>query len=141
MKHCATLALALLLTLTGCTALTEWAGKPETATRIAAGQVCLDALIQNGIRVAADPTLGFTTATQVLAAVLTIGSAAIQIAMNQACRDTIALASEDATGATAMLDAATTTPPPMQAPLKAKMKAAAPKKAAPGPIRVIVPLK
>lgn len=142
MQRYGTLCIALLLTLTtGCTAIQEWAGKPETATRIAAGQQCLDALVQQGIRLAADSTLGFTTASQVLAAVLTIGNAAIQIALNQACRDTIALASEDASGATAMLNAATTTPEPVKAQLKAKMRAAAPAKAAPGPVRVIVPLR
>jgi len=127
----------LTVTLSGC-AVVDWLRKPETATRIAAGGVCLAAFAEKGIQLASDSTLGFVSASQVVASIVTIGSAAIQTFLTQACQDTIALASEDAAGAQKMLDAQAQAPSePAQA--KAKMRRGS-FKTAPGPIRVIVPL-
>ena len=79
------------------------------------------------------------SASQVVASIVTIGSAAIQTFLTQACQDTIALASEDATGAQQMLDAQAQNPP---APDLPQARRAVPKRApAPGPVRVIVPLR
>lgn len=123
--------------ISGC-AVVDWLRKPETATRIAAGGVCLAAFAERGIQLASDSTLGFVSASQVVASIVTIGSAAIQTFLTQACQDTIALASEDAAGAKTMLDAQAAAPP---TPDKPQARRAAPRGApAPGPVRVIVPL-
>ena len=137
MKKALVGVLLLTVTLSGC-AVVDWLRKPETATRIAAGGVCLAAFAEKGIQLASDSTLGFVSASQVVASIVTIGSAAIQTFLTQACQDTIALASEDASGAQKMLDAQAQAPP---APDKPQARRAAPKGApAPGPVRVIVPL-
>jgi len=143
MKRYGTLCIILLLavTLVGCESVKTWLGNPDTTTRIMAGLSCLTALATNGIQVAVDPALGFTTASDVLAAIVKIGTAAVQVAMTQACQDTIALAAEDAQGAVTMLQATQAVPPPQVPRLKGAFKASAPPKAAPGPVRVVVPIR
>lgn len=135
------IVLMLALTAGACTTVQEWLGNPDHTTRIMAGLACLTALAQNGIQVAVDPALGFTTASDVLAAIVKIGTAAVQTAMTQACQDTIALAAEDAGGAVAMLQAQQSAPPAEQPKLQGRFKAVKPPKAAPGPVRVVVPLR
>src|SRR5690349_20779756 len=136
MKKVVVAAILASTILSGC-AVVDWLRKPETATRIAAGGACLAAFASKGIELAADQSLGFVSATQVVASIVTIGSAAIQTFLTQACQETIALAAEDATGAQAMLNTQADQPVPPDQPQARR----APKRApAPGPVRVIVPL-
>lgn len=139
MKALLIVTLILVVALTGCSL---FQGGPDSATRIAAGLACLGALAGQGITVASDPSLGFSTALDVFNAITKITNAAVAAAVEPACASTLALLMDDVTGAKQMHDATVVTTPTVQGKMAAKKRlspVAKPQLQA-GPTKVIIPL-
>jgi hypothetical protein len=131
-----------LLTLTGCgTFKSLMSGSPDTVTRILADITCITVAAEVGLTVIGDPTVnGAQTASGVLAAINTIGASNLPAKLLAACKDTLALAPQDAEASAVLVTNTTGTDLPKLSPPKmAGPKPVAPKK--PTPVVVPVPRK
>jgi len=89
--------------LAGCSTFPGGGREGETATRIIADATCLASVAQAGAKIAVDPTLGFTTAVEVIAAITQISTdTGVQAAL-VACGETLSFLRADIEGALAML--------------------------------------
>lgn len=103
LRHWRLLGLVLVPFLfLGCaTAKAWWTGSPDTVTRFLADIGCITALSTAAIQVAGDPMVnGAKTPLGVAAAIAAVGSSNIPATVLAACKDTIALASQDAAAVT-----------------------------------------
>jgi hypothetical protein len=134
------LTLGLVMTaLAGCSSIPGLSSGDAFTTRIQAAGPCVAAIIAGGLSAAADPELGFVTASDAAQSVAKIATGPALATALAACKTTIDLAGEDLQGAIAMIkNKATTAEPAPQR--KARLAKLAPKAAGPEPIRVHVPL-
>ena len=136
MKTTVALILFAFVALTGCASM---GGSEGFTTRVLAGLNCLGAITAAGGQVAADPDLGFSTATDALTAINKVATGpGLQTAMG-ACQDTFKYVAEDAKGLTTMLEAKATSPVEPALQRKARLTRTLPKAQA-GPVVVRVPI-
>jgi hypothetical protein len=139
MRYLAAFLVFLMFALTGCATL--GIGQSDTATRILADLGCLTALAAAGIQVAGDPMVGgAATATDVLAAIVHVGTSALPGTVMSACSQTLTYVAEDAKGALSLVRSSAGQPPATTAARKARAAALVPKQAGPVPIKVEIPL-
>lgn len=139
LRLCTALILALVIGLTGCAGIPGLSSADAFTTRIQAAGPCVAALVAGGLSVAADPELGFVTASDAAQSVAKIATGPALSTALAACKTTIDLAGEDLQGAIAMIKSKATTaePAPQR---KARLATLAPKAAGPDPVRVKIPL-
>lgn len=132
---------ALLLSACG-TFKALQAKSPDTVTRILADIGCITAAASAGLAVLGDPTVnGAKTATGVLSAITAIGASNIPALVLTACKDTLALAPQDAEAAAVVVANAEGTTAPKLAPPKPMVGAPPVQPKAPTPVIVPVPKK
>lgn len=136
MKRFVVLSLVLMFLLAACAMI---GGAPGFTTRVLAGLGCVAAITQAGGQVAADPDLGFATATDALNAINKVATGPGLNSAMTACQETFRYLSEDFAGMKAMIEAKATAPAEPPAQRKARLGRGL--KAQAGPVKVQVPLK
>ncbi|HJR01818.1 MAG TPA: hypothetical protein VKA83_09315 [Methylomirabilota bacterium] len=136
MRNFVALLLVVMLFLAACASI---GGAPGFTTRVLAGLGCVAAITAAGGQVAADPDLGFATATDALNAINKVATGPGLSSAMTACQETFRYLSEDFAGMKAMVEAKATAPAEPPAQRKARLSQGV--KAQSAPVVVKVPLK
>ena len=113
-------------------------GQADQATRILADVACVTAVVGAGLQIAGDPVVnGAKTVLDVIAAINSVGASNVPASVLSVCKDTIAYASQDLSGAVALIKSNPGTDQPKATPPKMGARPPVQPKA---PQPVIIPL-